>query len=77
MAPEVDVVIEVTRGSFLKRGSTAHVDFVSPLPCPFNYGSVPWLGGNNSTQVERSDGVRLMVRWTSVMCVLALPRYWG
>ncbi len=44
-APEVDVVIEVPRGSFLKRGSTGHVDFISPLPCPFNYGSVPsWLG---------------------------------
>ncbi|MDH3319056.1 MAG: inorganic diphosphatase, partial [Betaproteobacteria bacterium] len=27
--------------SFLKRGSTGHIDFVSPLPCPFNYGSVP------------------------------------
>jgi len=44
-APEVDVVIEVPRGSFLKRGSTGHIDFVSPLPCPFNYGSVPiYLG---------------------------------
>jgi inorganic pyrophosphatase len=43
--PEVEVVIEVPRGSFLKRGSTGHVDFVSPLPCPFNYGSVPgYLG---------------------------------
>src|SRR5437867_9377339 len=39
--PSVDVVIEVPRGSFLKRGSTGHVDFVSPLPCPYNYGSVP------------------------------------
>jgi len=39
--PEVDVVIEVPRGGFLKRGSTGHVDFVSPLCCPFNYGSVP------------------------------------
>jgi len=39
--PEVEVLIEVPRGSFLKRGSTGHVDFVSPLPCPFNYGSVP------------------------------------
>ncbi len=37
----VDVVVEVPRGSFLKRGSTGRVDFVSPLPCPFNYGSVP------------------------------------
>jgi inorganic pyrophosphatase len=38
--PEVTVVIEIPRGSFLKRGSTGQVDFVSPLPCPFNYGSV-------------------------------------
>ena len=39
--PEVEVVIEIPKGSFIKRGSTGHVDFVSPLPCPFNYGSVP------------------------------------
>ena len=40
-APEVDVIIEIPRFSFLKRGSTGRIDFVSPLPCPFNYGSVP------------------------------------
>ena len=39
--PEVEVVIEVPRGSFLKRGSSGRIDFVSPLPCPFNYGAVP------------------------------------
>ncbi|MDE2395212.1 MAG: inorganic diphosphatase [Burkholderiales bacterium] len=39
--PELDVVIEVPRGSFVKRGSSGRVDFVSPLPCPYNYGSVP------------------------------------
>jgi inorganic pyrophosphatase len=44
-APTVEVVIEVPRGSFLKRGSTGHVDFVSPFPCPFNYGSVPAFVG--------------------------------
>ena len=38
---EVEVVIEVPRGSFLKRGSSGRIDFVSPLPCPFNYGAVP------------------------------------
>jgi len=41
VAPELEVLIEIPRGSFIKRGSTGHVDFVSPLPCPFNYGSVP------------------------------------
>jgi inorganic pyrophosphatase len=44
-APRLEVVIEIPRGSFLKRGSTGQIDFVSPLPCPFNYGSVPaYLG---------------------------------
>ena len=38
---EVEVLIEIPRGSFLKRGSTGRIDFVSPFPCPFNYGSVP------------------------------------
>lgn len=42
---EVEVVIEVPRGSFLKRGPSGRIDFVSPLPCPFNYGSVPTLLG--------------------------------
>jgi inorganic pyrophosphatase len=39
--PTVDVVIEIPRGSFRKVGSTGNVDFISPVPCPFNYGSVP------------------------------------
>ncbi len=38
---ELDIVIEVPRGSFLKRGSSGRIDFVSPWPCPFNYGAVP------------------------------------
>ena len=39
------MVIEIPRGSFLKRGSGGGLDFVSPLPCPYNYGSVPdYLG---------------------------------
>jgi inorganic pyrophosphatase len=44
--PLVEVVIEIPRGSFLKRGSTGRVDFVSPFPCPYNYGSVhEYIGG--------------------------------
>lgn len=37
----LEVVIEVPRGSFIKRKDNGQVDFVSPFPCPFNYGSVP------------------------------------
>ncbi len=43
--PEVEVVVEVPRGSLLKRGSSGEIDFVSPFPCPFNYGSVDTLVG--------------------------------
>ena len=44
--PRVEVVIEIPRGSFLKRGSSGQVDFVSPIPCPYNYGSIhDYIGG--------------------------------
>ena len=43
--PELEVLIEIPRGGFLKRGSTGYVDFASPLPCPFNYGAVPQYVG--------------------------------
>ncbi|HYN78458.1 MAG TPA: inorganic diphosphatase [Lamprocystis sp. (in: g-proteobacteria)] len=43
--PLVEVVIEIPRGSFIKRGSNGTLDFISPLPCPYNYGSVPGLLG--------------------------------
>jgi len=43
--PMVEVVIEIPRWSFVKRGSSGRIDFLSPLPCPFNYGSVPDRNG--------------------------------
>jgi len=74
-APEFDVVIEVPRGSFLKRGSTGHVDFVSPLPCPFNYGSVPAYLGQEGDLLDAlvlgprlASGTRVRVRaWGAVI----------
>ncbi|MCZ7566796.1 MAG: inorganic diphosphatase [Burkholderiales bacterium] len=50
--PKVEVRIEIPRGSFLKRGSNGHVDFVSPLPCPFNYGSVPQYLGRDGDLLD-------------------------
>jgi inorganic pyrophosphatase len=42
MTPDdLTVVIDVPRGSFIKRDDDGAVDFVSPIPCPFNYGHVP------------------------------------
>lgn len=37
----VEVHVEVPKGSFVKREAGLGVEYVSPLPCPFNYGCVP------------------------------------
>jgi inorganic pyrophosphatase len=37
---DVEVEIEVPRFGFVKRRADRSIDFVSPLPCPFNYGSI-------------------------------------
>ena len=40
MSTTLEVHIDVPRGGFIKRSDQGSVDFVSPLPCPFNYGHV-------------------------------------
>ncbi len=73
-APELEVLIEVPRFGFLKRGSSGHVDFVSPLPCPFNYGAVPRYIGLEGDLLDAlvlgprlRAGTRLRVRaWGAV-----------
>jgi len=75
--PEVDVVVEIPRGSFLKRGSTGRIDFVSPLPCPFNYGSVPQYVGLDGDLLDAvvlgprlRVGTRLKIRsWGAVTLI--------
>ncbi|MCO5563454.1 hypothetical protein L7F22_017096 [Adiantum nelumboides] len=48
-APEfVEVVIEVPKGSMVKRRPDGLLDFFLPFPCPFNYGSV--------TSIRAQDG---------------------
>lgn len=41
MGRTVQVRVQVSAGGFIKRKAGGHIDFVSPLPCPFNYGEVP------------------------------------
>lgn len=54
--PSMTVVIDVPRGSFIKRGDDGTVDFVYPLPCPFNYGHVP---GTVAEDGDAADAVVL------------------
>jgi inorganic pyrophosphatase len=42
---EIEVTIEIARWSCLKRGSSGHIDFISPLPCPYNYGAAEQFVG--------------------------------
>jgi inorganic pyrophosphatase len=51
----IDIEVEVPRGGFVKRVDGA-VDFVSPLPCPFNYGAVP---GTEAADGDRLDALVL------------------
>ena len=73
--PQVEVVIEIPRGSFLKRGSSGQIDFISPLPCPFNYGSVPRYIGREGDLLDAvvlgprlARGTRVRVKaWGAVV----------
>ena len=37
---ELNVKIETSKFSFIKRKDCGHIDYISPVPSPFNYGSV-------------------------------------
>jgi inorganic pyrophosphatase len=71
-APQLEIRIEIPRGSFLKRGSRGKVDFISPFPCPYNYGSVAaFIGGEG----DLLDAVVLGPRLPAGTCI-TLPA-WG
>ncbi len=52
MPEEACVRIETPRGSFFKRDGRGRVDFVSPFPSPFNYGSVPGTLGADGEALD-------------------------
>ena len=48
----VQVRIEVSKGSRIKRSAAGDIDFVSPLPCPWNYGSALGHKGEDGEPVD-------------------------
>ncbi|MGB5703359.1 MAG: inorganic diphosphatase [Polyangiales bacterium] len=46
------VVIDVPRGSFVKRRDDGTIDFVAPLPSPFNYGHVPGTVSDDGDAID-------------------------
>ena len=71
MTASLTVVIDVPRGSFVKRDDDGSVDFVYPVPCPFNYGHVP---GTTSEDGDAEDAVVLGRRLPLGSTTTAAPR---
>lgn len=46
------MVIEVPRLTFVKRKPDGAVDFISPLPCPYNYGSIEGTRGPDGDPLD-------------------------
>lgn len=76
IAEELEVVIDVPRGGFIKRTDAGRIDYISPFPSPFNYGSVP---GTRSGDGDRLDAIVLgpaRARGSRVRCrVVAVVRF--
>jgi len=49
---EPEVLIETPRGSLVKWRSDGRVDFVSPLPCPYNYGCIPGFQSDDGDPLD-------------------------
>lgn len=52
LPPTLEVEIESPRGSVIKRRPSGAVDFVSPLPVPYNYGFVPGRMGGDGDPLD-------------------------
>ena len=52
MTRRILVEIEVPRWGFVKRSPDGRVDYVSPLPSPFNYGCVPGVMGRDGDPLD-------------------------
>ncbi len=75
----VRVIIEVPKGSFLKRElhGEARVEYVSPVPCPFNYGHAPAHPGRDGDPLDVVVlGPRLALGATAQVPVQALVRFY-
>ena len=61
-----EVLVEYPRWSMVKRRSDGSLDFIAPLPCPYNYGSI---AGRRSGDGQALDAVVLGPRLPAGACV--------
>lgn len=46
------VQVETPKGSFLKKNELGDIDFISPIPSPFNYGSIVGVKGQDGDLMD-------------------------
>ena len=73
---ELEVIIDTPRFSLIKRTDEGTVDYVSPLPCPFNYGSVPETRADDGDRLDALVLGARLARGTRVrVAVLAMVHF--
>lgn len=77
----VDVLVEVPKGGFVKReldaAGESTIDFISPVPCPFNYGCVPEVPGLDGDPLDVVIlGPRLKAGQRYDRSVVGIVRFW-
>ena len=73
------ILIEVSKGGFVKRelhqGSS--IDYISPLPSPYNYGCIPDVPGQDGDPLDAVVlGARLKVGQTVDRDIVGVVRFW-
>lgn len=48
----VEVLIEIPRGGLIKPRADGGIDYVSVIPCPFNYGCVPAMDSGDGDPLD-------------------------
>ena len=47
MSSVYSICVEVPKWGMIKRNEKGNIDYISPVPCPFNYGSVENILGDD------------------------------
>lgn len=62
----MEIVVEVPKGSFVKRLPDGAVDYVGPMPSPFNYGSVPAIPAPDGNPLQLYDPLSEIVQYSLI-----------
>lgn len=74
-----DILIEVPKGGFVKRElhEGSRIDYISPLPSPYNYGCIPELAGQDGDPMDVVVlGKRLRAGERHTLPIVGVVRFW-